>query len=118
MGFTVTFPLMHILCFDCMECWSKPLNGRVICEGAVTIHTEGEGPTTRMGGGRDPAVAQPVQLWCQWPPVAPPSWGERGTLLRMGSEEESHDWAEKAQWFWVLHSYTSHGQSDMGEVPP
>lgn len=51
MGFTVTFPLMHILRFDCMECSSKPLSVRVICEIAVTIYTEGEEPTTRMGVG-------------------------------------------------------------------
>lgn len=49
---------MHILCFDCVACASKPLSVGVICEVAVLIHTEGEGPTTRMGGGgRGPVVA-------------------------------------------------------------
>lgn len=59
MGFTVTFPLMHILRFDCMECSSKPLSVRVICEIAVTIHTEGEEPTTQMGG----RIEGVTQLW-------------------------------------------------------
>lgn len=92
-------------CFDCTECCSKALNVRVICEVAVTICTEGEGPTTRIG-------VCVTQLWLRrFCPVVPPSWGKRGTPLRMGSEEESHDWA--------FHSYTtSPSQSDMGEVTP
>lgn len=68
------------------------------------------------GGVCDPAVAQKV-LPCG-PSLMGKAW-HPGTPLRMGSEEESHDWPEKAQWFWAFHSYTtSPSQSDMGEVTP